>query len=88
MTTYTNITKPSGTSYTNSNSTGKEQYDQASITYDDVSVFYDGINYSAYTNIGKPIPLGTTWEDANFSWVSATIPWSSGSEYTKVSKPT
>lgn len=54
MTTYTNIAKPSGTSYTNQNAIGKQQYDQSDITYDDANVFYDGINQSLYTNITKP----------------------------------
>ena len=54
MTTYTNITKPSGTSYTQENAQGKEQYDQASIEYDDTDIFYDGINENLYTNISKP----------------------------------
>lgn len=59
MTTYTNINKPSGTSYTNQNSTGKEQYDQSTISYDDSNVFYDGINASQYTNVTKP--TGTSY---------------------------
>lgn len=54
MTVYTNITKPSGTSYTNSNSIGKEQYDQSTIQYDDSGVFYDGVNQGLYTNVTKP----------------------------------
>ena len=54
MTTYTNITKPTGTSYTPSNPVGKEQYDQISIEYDDSTVFYDGTNESLYTNLTKP----------------------------------
>lgn len=54
MTTYTNITKPTGTSYTNLNSIGKQQYDESDILYDDPNVFYDGINFMAYTNISKP----------------------------------
>ncbi len=51
---YTNLTKPSGTSYTNTNTVGKQQYDQSSLTYDDSSTFYDGINQSQYTNLIKP----------------------------------
>ncbi len=54
MTTYTNITKPSGTSYTSQNSIGKEQYDQSTLTYDDISTYYDGINMNQYTNVTKP----------------------------------
>ena len=59
MTTYTNITKPSGTSYTNQNSIGKEQYDQSTIEYDDSGVFYDGTNEALYTSVAKP--SGTTY---------------------------
>ena len=54
MTTYTNIAKPSGTSYTQINTTGKQQYDQASISYDDSTIFYDGTNPNLYTNVNKP----------------------------------
>ena len=54
MTTYTNINKPTGTQYSNTNSVGKEQYDQATLTYDDAGTFYDGINPNMYTNITKP----------------------------------
>lgn len=54
MTTYTNITKPTGTAYANINSQGKEQYDQSDITYDDANVFYDGVNQSQYTPVAKP----------------------------------
>lgn len=54
MTTYTNIAKPSGTTYTNQNSIGKQQYDQSDITYDDANVFYDGVNPSQYTAVSKP----------------------------------
>ncbi len=61
MTTYININKPSGTGYTNINGQGREQYDQASIMYDDPNVFYDGINESMYTNVTKPV--GTVYTD-------------------------
>ena len=55
MTTYTNISKPSVTSYSNQNTTGKEQYDQVTLTFDEISVFYDGIDATQYTNINKPL---------------------------------
>lgn len=54
MTTYTKVTKPSSTAYTNINTTGREQYDQSDITYDSAIVFYDGVNQSQYTKINKP----------------------------------
>lgn len=54
MTTYININKPTGTSYTNTNAMGKEQYDQPDITFDSALTFYDGTNTNLYTNITKP----------------------------------
>ena len=52
-TTYTNIAKPSGTSYTNVNALGREQYNEV-IDYDDSNVNYDAVNTSLYTNVAKP----------------------------------
>jgi hypothetical protein len=54
MTSYTKLTKPTGTGYTNQNSVGKEQYDQATLTYDDSSTFYDGVNQGLYSKLNKP----------------------------------
>ena len=54
MTTYTNITKPSSTPYTDSHPQGKEQYDESTLTYDSDSTFYDGTNTGLYTNVSKP----------------------------------
>jgi DNA-binding beta-propeller fold protein YncE len=51
---YTNVTKPIGTSYTNANAIGKEQYDQSNLTYDSSVTYYDGLNFLAYTNVAKP----------------------------------
>ena len=33
---------------------GREQYDQASLTYDDSSTFYDGFNPNQWTDVAKP----------------------------------
>lgn len=59
MTIYTNINKPSNTSYTNLNTIGKQQYDQADITYDSSTIFYDGINPNEWTDITSP--SATSW---------------------------
>lgn len=55
---YTNISKPTGTGYTNIN-TAKPSFDEPALSYDDSSTFYDGADLMAYTNISKPI--GTTY---------------------------
>ncbi len=54
MPNWTNITKPGAQTYTNLNPIGKEQYDQANLTYDDLNTFYDGVNVNQWTNIAKP----------------------------------
>lgn len=56
---WTNISKPSVASYTNVNPSGKEQYDQADITYDSSTTYYDGVNPNAWTNLAKP--TSSTW---------------------------
>lgn len=51
---WTTIAKPGPQAYTNLNPQGKEQYDQASILYDDPNVFYDGVNQMEWTDVAKP----------------------------------
>lgn len=53
-TVYTNITKPSGTTYTPVNLGGKYMWDDPNIFWDDPNVFWDGLNVSQYTNVTKP----------------------------------
>ena len=52
---YTNVNKPTGASYSNVNPVGKQNYDDATTTYDSSITFYDGIESGVYTNIGKPV---------------------------------
>lgn len=59
--TYTYIAKPPVRPYTNLNPQGKEQYDQASIAYDDVNTFYDGVNPTQYTKIAKATAQAYTY---------------------------
>lgn len=51
---YINIQKPLTASYSSVNPSGKEQYDQADITYDSSTTFYDGSNPNMYTMVNKP----------------------------------
>ena len=62
---WTPISKPSLIAYINVNPGGKEQYDQASLTYDDVNTYYDGINPNQWTDIAKPSVL---------AWVAVAKP--------------
>ena len=85
MTTYTNLTKPSGTSYTNQNTVGKQQYDQSDITFDDANVFYDGLNLSQYTKVD--VGVYGLWLDSVFPWLLGS-PWTTvATNYTKITKP-
>lgn len=60
---WTKVAKPIGPTYTNVNTQGKEQYDQASLTYDDSNTFYDGVNPAQWTNVTKPTT--PTWTKIN-----------------------
>ena len=54
MPSYTSVPKPTGTGYTNLNIGDKTQYNDTEITYDESTIFYDGINESAWTDVTKP----------------------------------
>lgn len=51
---WTPVTKPTISAWTNPNPGGRTQYDQATIMYDDPNTFYDGVNNSAWAKITKP----------------------------------
>lgn len=51
---WTSVAKPTASIFGNVNPVGKEQYDQANLTYDSASTFYDGVNPNFYTNVSKP----------------------------------
>lgn len=52
---WNNVPKPVGPTYTNVNPQGKEQYDQADITYDSANTYYDGINPNQWNDVSKPV---------------------------------
>lgn len=51
---WNNAAKPSLLAWMNINPGGKEQYDQSNITYDEATVFYDGINPGMWSEVAKP----------------------------------
>lgn len=51
---WTNVAKPTGTTYTNLNPVGKEQYDESDILFDSATTYYDGVNTTQWTGIVKP----------------------------------
>lgn len=88
--TWTSISKPVGTSYTNLNADGKTQYDQSSVTYDDPTMFYDGINPGQWTDIAKPALAGYgsyTWNELSIIWDNAENTWEN-SAWINIDKPT
>lgn len=90
MANWTNIAKPTDSTYTRINPVGKEQYDQASLTYNDTNVFYDGVNLTAYTNLAKPIG-GLVIQAGMATALSMPVAWSRSinarDRWTRVSKP-
>lgn len=82
---WTKVNKPTGPTYTNINPAGKEQYDQADITYDSATTYYDGINPSQWSNVSKPVSVSLPWIQATFPWSQANFSW--GSDWHVVAKP-
>jgi hypothetical protein len=82
---YTRISKPTDKTYVNVNGQGREQYDQADLTYDS-STFYDGVDMNAYTSITKPTL--DLWSAFTLPWL-LPLPWQvTGGSYTNILKPT
>ena len=50
---YTNVSKPTGTNYTNLTH-GIVIYDDSTFIYDDSATPYDGFDATVYTNLAKP----------------------------------
>lgn len=82
---WTNISKPTGTSYTRDNPQGRENYDQSDITYDSSITYYDGINPAQWTDISKPA-FSLTWNDMAMAWNNANREWGSPS-WININKP-
>lgn len=54
MSSWTNVSKPSDSTYVKISPQGQETYDESTITFDDPNVFYDGVNALAWTDVSKP----------------------------------
>lgn len=74
---WTKVAKPSGLAWTNTNPQGKEQYDQANLTYDDLGVFYNSTALGAWTSVAKPGFFGAELV-ANGSFAGSAAGWSLG----------
>lgn len=85
---WTNIPKPTDATYTNINVQGREQYDQANLTYDDANTFYDGVDMAAWVNVNKPALPMVRAGIASGLIMPLTFPTSVlGTQWTPVNKP-
>lgn len=83
---WTKVTKPTGPTYTLVNPAGRTTYDQPDITYDDSTIYYDGVNESLWTSINKP-DTDYTWDTTVYTWDAFSHQWQSPT-WTIVQKPT
>lgn len=89
---YTYLNKPTDSTYTNVNGIGREEYDQADISYDSAITFYDGTDVNAYTDIAKPTGGGVIFSAGMTMGLLIPLTRSTsvtvGSDYTFINKPT
>ncbi len=50
---WTNVSKPTGASYTKLSPQGNEFFDDAGVDFDDADVYFNGINSSAWTMVAR-----------------------------------
>lgn len=77
---WTNIPKPTGVNYTNLNPIGKEQYDQATLTYDDSSTYYDGVNPNQWSSVQRipnawDVSKASFYQGVNISAQTPSVEW-------------
>ena len=82
---WTSVAKPTTPSWTNTNPQGREQYDQSDLTFDDSSIFYDGVNVNQWTDVATP--SGPTWDSIVGTWAAYEFTWDEANWY-KTNKPT
>ena len=92
--TWSNVTKPTTSNWSNTNPPGRTQYDQPDVMYDDPNIFYDGVDTSAWTMVAKPTNGGSnTIVVGMATGLLMPLTYSrsyevSGDTWTKVPKPT
>lgn len=93
MATYTNIPKPTDSTWNPIITKGQEQYDQSNIFYDDTAVFYDGINIADWTNVLKPVSAQKFIRAGMITGLLGPVTYSTAysigqAEWNKIIKPT
>lgn len=90
---YTKVSKPSAGGYTNLNKGDDAFFDSVDDDFDSASVFFDGINQSAWTDVAKPASPGANILAGMATGLLIPLTYSTGHTtvsitWTKVSKPT
>lgn len=86
---WTQVTKPTSTSYTRVSSSGREIYDDSSVSYDDSDTFFDGFNPNMWTDITKPtLPTVNVGLATMLSMPLTIRKVTTGDSWTKVAKAT
>ncbi len=57
---WTNVSKPTSSVFSRVTVSGRNIYDDTSVSYDDTDVFYDSFNINAWTNVVKPSVIAAT----------------------------
>lgn len=86
------ISKPNTSNWANVNPQGRISYDQADITYDSSTTFYDGGDPNSWTKVSRIEGRGLgslQWQQMFITWEQATQAWNSTSPtWSNVAKPT
>jgi len=60
---WSNVSKPTSSTWTNVYFSGKIGYDDINTTYDESTIYYDGYNPNQWSNVSKP--ASSTWTKIN-----------------------
>lgn len=52
---WNNVAKPTASVFSAINPQGREFYDQSDVIYDSPTTFYDGIDFSQWNDVAKPV---------------------------------